>query len=132
MNKQSLAPLRPMILVFIILNAFFVIFKDLLVKWNADQAVLIIGNLILFVVCLVSFLLLRRSLSASNPHAFVRGVYSGFLVKFLICGAAAAIYVLSVPKVSKPALLICMFLYAVYTTLEVSSLMKLLKKKKNA
>ena len=47
--------LRPMILIFIFLNAFLLAGKDWLAKKNIDQEVLIIGNLVLFVVTLVTF-----------------------------------------------------------------------------
>lgn len=133
MNRNSFALLRLMILVFILLNAFFIAGKNMLIKWEADQSVLIIGNLVLFLVSLVSFLLARRSLQSTNPNAFVRAMYMSFIIKFFICAGAAFIYIMSVKKnVNKPALLICMGLYIVYTVIEVSSLTKLLKKAKNA
>ena len=133
MNRNKLGPLRPMIIVFILLNAFFVTGKTLLEKWNADQGVLIIGNLLLFFASLLSFVLLRRSMAAANPNVFVRAIYTSFIVKFFICAVAAAIYVLvSGKEVNKPGLIGCMFLYVIYTFIEVSSLMKLLKLKKNA
>ena len=48
MNRTSLQLLRPMILVFILLNAFFLVGKGWLIKRGADQEVLIMGNLLLF------------------------------------------------------------------------------------
>jgi hypothetical protein len=121
-----------MILIFILLNAFFVIGKSTVEKWGADQSVIIFGNLLLFLASLFSFLLLQRSLAATNPNVFVRAIYTSFIVKFFVCAIAAAVYVLSAPSVNKPALITCMFLYLIYTTIEVGSLMKLLKQKKNA
>ena len=133
MNRNSFAPLSPMILVFILLNAFFIAGKNMLAKFDADQSVLIIGNLVLFLVSLLSFLLARRSLQSANPNAFVRAMYISFMVKFFICAGVAFIYIMSTKKnVNKPALIICMGLYIVYTVIEVSSLTKLLKKAKNA
>lgn len=133
MNRNSLAPLRLMILVFVLLNGFFVAGKNMLAKWDAGQSVLIIGNLILFAVSLSSFLLTRRSLQYPNPNAFVRAMYGSFMIKFFVCAAAAFIYIMSVRKnVNKTALFICMGLYIVYTVMEVSALFKLLKQKKNA
>jgi hypothetical protein len=133
MIRNSFAPLRPMILVFILLNGFFISGKNLLAKWETDQSVLIIGNLVLFGASLLSFLLARRSLRSANPNAFVRAMYMSFMIKFFICAGAAFIYIMSAKKdVNKPALFICMGLYIVYTFIEVSSLTKLLKKLKNA
>jgi hypothetical protein len=125
--------LRPMILVFIVLNAFFIAGKNMLARWGVDQSVLIVGNLILFAVSLSSFLLTRRSLTSSNPHAFMRAMYGSFMIKFFVCAAAAFIYIMSVKKnLNKPALFACMGLYLVYTSIEIGSLTKLLRQKKNA
>jgi len=46
--------------------------------------------------------------------------------------AAFAYIMMEKKNVNKPALIICMGLYLVYTFVEVSSLQKLLKQKKNA
>lgn len=133
MNRNSIASLRPMILVFVLLNGFFVVGRTTLEKWGVDQSVVIGGNLVLFLVSLASFLLTKRSLSSPNPNSFVRAMYGSFMIKFFVCAAAAFIYIMSVKKnVNKPALFVCMGLYIVYTILEVSSLLKLLKQKKNA
>jgi hypothetical protein len=123
----------PLILVFILLNAFFIAGKNMLARWGVDQSVLIVGNLVLFAVTFSSFLLTRRALTSSNPHAFMRAMYGSFMIKFFVCAAAAFIYIMSVKKnVNKPALFACMGLYLVYTAIEISSLTKLLKQKKNA
>lgn len=133
MNRNSLRPLRPMILVFILLNAVFISGQSMLAKWDADQSVLIVGNLVLFVVSLSSFLLTRRSLRSANPNAFVRAMYGSFMIKFFVCAGAAFIYIMAVKKnVNKPALFACMALYMIYSFIEISSLTKLLKQNKNA
>lgn len=133
MNRNSLAPLRLMILVFTLLNAFFIAGKNMLVKWGIDQSVVIIGNLVLFIVSFISFWLCRRSLRSDNPHVFVRAMYASVMIKLFVCVTVAFIYfTASKPNVNKPGLFVCMGLYVVYTVLEVSSLTKLLRNKKNA
>jgi hypothetical protein len=133
MNRNSLAPLRPMILIFILVNAFFVAGKNMLVKWGIDQSVVIIGNLVLFLVSLLSFLLSRRSMKSDNPNVFVRAMYAGVMIKLFACVIAAFIYFSAAkPNVNKPGLFVCMGLYMVYTAVEISSLTKLLRKQKNA
>ena len=61
MNQNSLKLLRPMILIFILLNAFFIVGKEWLLKKNIDQEVLIVGNLILFLVSLLTFLIVPNN-----------------------------------------------------------------------
>lgn len=133
MNQNSLKLLRPMILIFILLNAFFIVGKEWLLKKNIDQEVLIVGNLILFLVSLLTFLITQRSLKSANPHVFVRAMYGGFIIKFFVVAVAAFVYIMVTKKnVNKPALFGSMGLYIVYTFFEVSSLLRILKQKKNA
>ena len=131
--RDKFGPMRPMILVFIVLNAFFIAGKNMLARGGVDQSVVIIGNLILFLVNMVSFLLSSRSLKSDNPNVSVRTMYTNFMIKLFVCVAAAFIYFTSAkPNINKPGLFVCMGLYVVYTVIEVSSLTKLLRKKKNA
>jgi small neutral amino acid transporter SnatA (MarC family) len=46
-------PFLPVVLVFIILNGFFLTGKNMLQQWGANQDVLIVGNLVLFVITLI-------------------------------------------------------------------------------
>lgn len=133
MDKNKLKGFMPVILIFIALNGFFISGKNMLMRWNADQDVLIIGNALLFIITLISFLLAQRGMNNSNPHAFVRAVYLSVMIKLFVCIIAAFIYIsMYKSNLNKVALFICMGLYLVYTFLEVSVLMKLLKQKKNA
>ena len=133
MVQNNLKPIRPMILLFILLNAFFITGKSWLAKKGVDQDVLIIGNMVLFIVMLVSFLMTQRSLKAANPNVFVRAMYGSFIIKFFVLAIGAFVYIMAVKKdVNKPALFTCMGLYIVYTFFEVSALFRLLKQRKNA
>ncbi|RYF83747.1 MAG: hypothetical protein EOO03_15270, partial [Chitinophagaceae bacterium] len=112
MNQNKRALLMPLLIVFIIISGFLVAGKSWLEKKGIDQGVLIVGNLLLFGISLVSFFLTQRSFKATNPHVFVRAVYSSFIVKFFVLAAAAFIYiVVSDKNISKPALFSCMGLY---------------------
>jgi hypothetical protein len=133
MNRNRLKGFVPVILVFIVLNGFFISAKNMLQRWNVDQDVAIIGNALLFLITLCSFLLGQRGLKNPNPHAFIRSVYMSVMLKLFVCIIAAFVYIaMYKSKLNKPALFICMGLYLVYTFLEVASLTKLLKQRKNA
>lgn len=132
MKQKTTRPLFPVILLFILLNGVFISARTVMEKWSVDREVLIVGNLILFVVTLLSFWLGQRGLRSGNVQAFVRSIYSSFIVKFFIIAVAAFIYIIAMKKnVNKPALIGCMGLYLVYAFLEVSILMKMAKEKKN-
>ncbi len=122
----------PIVLFFVILNGFFVSARGMLERWGASQDVLIGGNLLLFVITFFSFLIAERGLQKQNPHAFVRSIYTSILVKFLLCLAAAAVYIFTNKQdINKPALFACLGLYLVYTFTEVTVLTRMLKHRKN-
>jgi ACR3 family arsenite efflux pump ArsB len=132
MNKNLLQSIRPLVLVFIFLTAFFITSKSWLEKKGVNQDVLIIGNLILFLVSLSAFLLTNKALSSSNPQAFVRAMYGSFIIKFFVLAITAFVYIMVAKKnVNKPALIACAGLYIIYTGIETRALMKMLKQKKN-
>ena len=125
-------PWLPLVVLFVLLNIFFFAAHNWLTKKGVNNDVLIIGNLILFIATLLSFVVYLRSLRSSTAGSSVRGMYGSFMIKFFTCLIAAFAYILIAKKeVNKPALIACLGLYIVYTFLEVSSLQKLLKQKKN-
>ena len=129
-NKR---PFMPVVLVFIILNVFFIAGRSLLQRWDADQNVLIIGNALLFGITVISFLLAQKGLRNTNTHAFIRAIIGGIMIKLFVFVIAAFIYISMFKKdINKPALFTCMGLYLVYTFFEVSVLTKQLKQKANA
>ena len=125
--------MRGIMLLFIILTALFITQQKALTKWGFDSDLLIIGNLVLFLITILSFKILSGSFQSGNGHAFVRSVYTSFVIKFFAIAIAAFVYILvSKNGVNKPSLLGCMGLYIVYTTIEVSVLTRMLKQNKNA
>ena len=132
MNKTVFRSFRPLVLIFVITNALFLTSRARLNQWNIDVDVLIIGNLVLFAATAVSFFLFTRQLNSKNAQAIVRTVYGGVLSKMMICLVAVFVYISIAGKdVNKGGVFGCMFLYLLYTTLEVVTLMKLSKQKKN-
>ena len=129
-NKK---PFMPVVLLFLILNAFLIAGRTMLQRWNADQNVLIIGNALLFIITIISFLLAQRGLKNTNTHAFIRAIIGGIMIKLFVFIIAAFVYISIFKKqINKPALFTCMGLYLVYTFFEVSVLTKQLKQKANA
>lgn len=123
-KKPGLAFL-PLLLVFLFVFSSSVVFGRMLVKYHIDQTMLITGNIILFAVTLLSFLLYQRALMADNTQVFLRNVYGGMMIKFFVCISVTFIYVLITGNaVNRPALFILMFLYLLYTFMETALLMK--------
>lgn len=135
-KKAVIQAFLPILIVFIVVSCFTVVFVATLKKLNIDQPMVIIGNMILFAVTAFSFLLYRKALLAGNTQVFLRNVYSGMFIKFFVCLAAAFIYIFNAGNaVNKPGLFSLMFLYLVYTFMEVGILLnqsKQIKQNKNA
>lgn len=105
----------------------------MLLRWGFDPDVLIIGNLLVVIITLVSYLVLNRGMRSTNPHSFVRAIYGSFILKFFVIAITAFVYIMIAKKnVNKASLITCMFLYLIYTFIEVSVLTKMMKQKKNA
>lgn len=132
MRSTNAKELRPLILLFVVLNAVFIAGRAWLEKGGADQEVLIWGNLFLFAVTLISFWLAKRGLNNANPNAFVRSIYASMMVKLFAFIIAAVIYIAIYRKgLNKPAFFTLMGLYLVYTFTEVYVLTRLLKGKQH-
>jgi threonine/homoserine/homoserine lactone efflux protein len=133
MNRNRFGPLRPLFFLFVILNALFIAGRNFLSKRGIDYELLIVGNVILFAVSYISFYLVSRSLKSDNPQAFVRAMYGSFMIKFFVVAIAAFIYIMIAKKnVNKPGLMVCAGLYIIYTGIEIRTLTKMLREKKNA
>jgi len=133
MNKQALKNFLPGIILFLVLNSGFLAMMKRLGGWGFDYTVLVVGNILVFGICLLSYWMAVRGLTTKNSHAFFRWVYGSVMIKlFLLAGVAFVYIMMNKKEVNKPSLFFCMGLYVVYTFIEVSGLMKVNKQKANA
>lgn len=121
----------PIILLFLFVNIFLLLAKNLLTKYGLDREVLIVANIICVVINALAFFIQRKSLQNKNPSAFVRAVMGGILLKMMVCIIAVFIYVSTIKTVNKLSILIAMGLYIVYMAIEIAAILKL-NKQKNA
>jgi hypothetical protein len=133
MERRSVRAFVPLALIFIVTTILFIAVPSLDFLWNMDKRVMMAGNTILFVATFVSFYLYCKALANNNVHAFLRMIYGGMFAKMLICLFAALLYIMIAKKdVSKGAIFGLMFLYFVYTFVEISIIMKLSRKERYA
>jgi len=125
-------PFLPVIIVFLVVSVIVYAGSDIIQDWGINPVVVLAGNLILMLATSISWFFLVRSLKNNRPAVFMRNIYSGMMLKMFICLIAALLYILRMKKeVSLGAILTLMFLYFLYTFLEISILMKLSNKNKN-
>ena len=72
MKESKLKRFVPVIIFFIVLNGFFISAKNMLQRWHTDQEVLIIGNLLLFVITLISFFDFCKRITKPQPECFCK------------------------------------------------------------
>ncbi|MEJ7683498.1 MAG: hypothetical protein WKG06_37710 [Segetibacter sp.] len=122
----------PLVIVFLMIAGLIFIFRESLESRGFDWQVLSGGNLFVYLVTAVSMHLLSKGLNAAETNAFLRNAYGGIMVKLFACAGAAFIYILlSGKNLNKPALFASMFLYLLYTFVELSVVMKQSNAKKN-
>jgi hypothetical protein len=130
--QKSRKPFLPLVLLFILLNSFFLVMPSFFERYGIDRNVLIAANALFFLSNFIVFLLQRRALKNANPNVFVRSVMAGTMIKMVIIAGAFIAYVIVAGKsINKPAVYISIFLYFVYLAVEVGIVMKM-NKKKNA
>lgn len=130
-KQSSVRPWFPLALIFVIAGLLLMIIPQawLDALWYTDRWVLAIGNLVLFAVTMYAFVLYRRSLQKSSPHAFLRLIYGAIFAKMMLCILAALVYVVLVGKeISRGALFGFMLLYFLYTYTEVSIILRMGRK----
>jgi hypothetical protein len=122
--------LRPIWLLFIVVNFMGLVFYKQLKTAGIDADVLITGNIFVFTLTIVSFYMLNRGLNAKTTFNFMSAVYGSFLMKLVVGAGAVVLYVLySGEQKNLPAVFASMFLYLFYTFLEIKGLLELLKQK---
>lgn len=129
MEKNILRAFLPILIIFIITTIVLIAVPSLDFLWGMKKNVMLTGNTILFVATGISFILYRKSLQQKNVQLSFRMIYGGMFLKLMICLFTAMIYIMIAKKdVSKGAIFGCMFLYFVYTFVEVSVISKISRK----
>ena len=130
MIKEYKTVTRPLVIVYILTTALFLVFRSQLEIIKMDVTVLICANLLLFSVSMVILYLQMKNLTNPNPNAMVRGVIGGTFLKLFALGASVIIYLLAAgPNRSINAVFAGMGLYIIYTWLEVKISLRLTAKK---
>lgn len=83
-----------------------------------DFKILMIANGLLFVVSLLAHMMAVKSMS-DRPQAFVRGVFSGTIIKLFTCMAAVLIYAVTHKgHIYKPIVFAFFAIYVIYSAAE--------------
>lgn len=127
---MNFKPLHPVFLVFIILNACFLLMKSFLAGNGFNTGLLIGANLLFVVINIIVFFLQRNALKNPNPNAFVRSVMGGMMIKMFVTIAAVFIYIaVAKQNLDLKNLFAIMLLYFLYLGIEVAIISTMQKQK---
>ena len=131
-QSGSKKPIFLFISVFLLLTLILLVIRQIAPDLPVDYNVIFVGNLILLVATIFSYLFYKKALGI-RVQAFVGMIYGGMLVKMGICVVAFLIYVLAARhNVSKGAIYGCFILYFIYSFAEMKVLLQVSRKRKNA
>ena len=109
--------------IFVVLGIGLGIFNKMMPEFGL--VVLETGNLVMAMLCLASFMLVKKQ-AGKNAAAFVRGVSGASLLKLMVCIVGVLIYgLLNRANMHKPSIFVLMGIYAIYTAAETILLSKM-------
>ena len=115
----------PLVILFLIVAILILVARNFLAEKGIDWQVISGGNLVIYIITVISLHLLTKGLNAPNTPKFLGNAFGGILFKLMACAIAAFIYIFIHGKnLNKPALFICMGLYLVYSFFEMKIIMK--------
>jgi hypothetical protein len=118
----------PIIFLFLALMAVFFLLWIFDKNSGVDYRVLMGGNLLLFIIGMISLKMNTGAMKHKNTQGFLRLVYGAFLLKFFVLAMVAFVYIAIFKKaINKPGLFGCFGLYFIYTFIEMRSVLKMSK-----
>ena len=117
--------MKPASIVFIAVCLLAIFGRSLLLKWNVSPAPILYGNAWLFGVTLLAMYFELKGVRSSNSYAFFRFIYIGMLLKLFLSAGVVLVYALTDREaLTGGVVLVWLCLYAVYSWLEVSTLIR--------
>lgn len=114
----------PIFFLFAGLSLAIFLLSNFLKSYGLDIRVLYWGNVFLFVLSLVSFLIQQMGNNPAAPQLFVRYFYIAFIAKFLMVAIVVLLYSAFAGRINKISILICMGLYLFYMFIEIRIALK--------
>lgn len=119
----------PFIYLFITLNTICLLFGKKLDAIKIDHLVVIGANILLFLISIITLTMHLKAVKNANPNVFSRSIMGGMIIKLFGLGAGLVIYLIQAGKnISVYAIFVSMFLYVLYTFLEVKIALQLNQK----
>ncbi len=126
MNTKHLSKaILPLFILFIVIDSFILYSHSYFTSTLIDLMAIFVCNCLLFVLSVLSLVMHEKAIQQKNANAMVRSVMGATLLKLFVLATAAFIY-LFLKKSSNVTytLFIVMFMYILYTGMEVRTALK--------
>ena len=128
--KKNATLYLPLFIVFGVVFILGIIFKDFLVSKDINVNFVQGANFVLFTLSVAGLFIQSRGAVAVKMSTFLSGIYTSLLMKlFLVAGGILVYVTIMGGEVNKGAIFISMALYFIFTAIEVTQIMKLLRRK---
>ena len=125
-TKNLSKVILPLFLLFIVIDAFIIYSHSYFVTTKVDLIAIFVSNCLLFVLSVLSLAMHGKAIQQKNANAMVRSVMGATLLKLFVLATAAFIYLFLKKSANvNYTLFIVMFMYIVYTALEVRTALKM-------
>jgi hypothetical protein len=119
MNLYFQNKFRPVLALFFAVIALALLIQKVSIPLTINSNFIIVVNVILFTMALFNFQRISK-VDLSKPHAMVRSVMTGTMIKFVIFGGAALWYATQKKApIGNLNLIIAMGLYLLYSWIEI-------------
>lgn len=119
MGNSLAKKMLPIFFLFITLASLILYFQEWLTSKQIDPKVVFAANALLYVLSAYTLIMHTRAIDKKNPNAALRAVLWATLMKLLILGGTAIVYIVLAAHRNSYAVFVSMGLYFIYTFLEV-------------
>jgi hypothetical protein len=119
------------LVLFSIVNAFTLLFRDWLTAHGIDADVVLSANLLLFVLTLAGYFMYSKAVTTKKGNVMMLNVYGSFMLKFFAVAIAMLVYIFMAKQLNRPGLYIGMALYFLYSFIAIRNVLSLRKRSGN-
>ncbi len=131
-TKHLSKAILPLFILFIVIDAFILYSHSYFTTTLIDLMAIFVCNCLLFVLSVLSLVMHEKAINQKNANAMVTSVMGATLLKLLVLASAAFIYLFLKKSANVTyTLFIVMFMYIIYTALEVRTALKMNDKNGN-
>ncbi len=131
-TKNLSKAILPLFILFIVIDAFILYSHSYFTTTLIDLMAIFVCNCLLFVLSVLSLVMHEKAINQKNANAMVTSVMGATLLKLLVLASAAFIYLFLKKSANVTyTLFIVMFMYIIYTALEVRTALKMNDKNGN-